>query len=290
MGEHGGGAVDARNRATWSRPEVVRVFGRIEGWGGAAGEHAVLARIRELVGQEPILDLGVGAGRTVPAMLAISDQYLGLDYTLAMVAAARSRFPGVRIEHGDARDLRGIEDSSFGFVFFSYNGLDAVTHDDRARVLREVRRVLRPGGVFGYSTHNLESAVSGLRPWSGRLWPRHPVQMARTAVHFPAACVGYRRSSRLVQRGDGWAMLVSPSHRFGIVCHHVSLEAARHELREAGFADETEMYDRDGVMIDVSTDIRATPWFHVVARAPSPDREATRPRLSPQAPSHAAGS
>jgi SAM-dependent methyltransferase len=44
---------------------------------------------------------------------------------------------------------------SFDFVLFSFNGIDYVNHSDRLTILKEIRRVLRPGGWFCFSTHNL---------------------------------------------------------------------------------------------------------------------------------------
>ena len=41
-------------------------------------------------------------------------------------------------------------------------GRDYVTPDERGRVLAEMRRVLRPGGAFVYSSHNLASLPGGV--------------------------------------------------------------------------------------------------------------------------------
>jgi SAM-dependent methyltransferase len=266
--ERGRKTVDTLNRATWSRPEVVRTYARIDGWNGEGGERAIFARVADQAREQPILDLGVGAGRTVPTMLAISHDYVGLDYTLEMVAAARSRFPGVRLEHGDARDLGAFEDASFGFVHFSFNGIDAVSHADREHVLQEVRRVLRPGGAFGYSTHNLDHPRAGIAPWSRRRWSLHPRRLARQALDTPKAIQGYRRNAPLTERGDGWAMLVSPAHAYGIVIHYVSLAGALAELRTAGFADDVEVYDMNGRALEPGADTREVPWLHLLARVP----------------------
>lgn len=262
------GIVDTLNRAAWSRPEVVRTYAQIDGWNGDGGERAIFARVADQAREQPILDLGVGAGRTVPTMLAISHDYVGLDYTLEMIAAARSRFPGVRLEHGDARDLGTFEDGSFGFVHFSFNGIDAVPHDDRAHLLGEVRRVVRPGGMFGYSTHNLDHPRAGVAPWSPRRWALRPRPFARQALHALQSIRGYRRNAKLTERGDGWAMLVSPAHGFGIVIHYVTLAEALDELRTAGFSDDIEVYDMNGRALDPRADTRGTPWLHLLARAP----------------------
>jgi SAM-dependent methyltransferase len=69
------------------------------------------------------------------------------------------------------RIYRG-EISLFDIVVFSYNGIDYVPHDDRLRVLSEIRRVLRHGGTFAFSTHNILCASRFFfyfpHPWSFR--------------------------------------------------------------------------------------------------------------------------
>ena len=44
---------------------------------------------------------------------------------------------------------------------FSNNGIDAVDHEGRERILAEARRVLEPGGTFYYSTLNKDGPLFG---------------------------------------------------------------------------------------------------------------------------------
>lgn len=138
--------MDKINRRAWSAPSTVRAFRDSVGWTDP-GERAAFEFVRSSAAQQPILDLGVGAGRTVPLLLDISNDYTGLDYTPDLVRVCRQKHPGVRVHPGDARDLSRFDNDSFQLVVFSFNGIDAVNHDDRVTILREVRRVLRPGGT-----------------------------------------------------------------------------------------------------------------------------------------------
>lgn len=110
-----------------------------------------------------ILDMGVGGGRTTGHLAAHASRYVGADYSQSMVDACARRFPGLEFRHCDATDMSQFADATFDVLVFSFNGIDYI-NDDAARVrcLSEVARVLKPGGVFIFSSHNARQLV---------LWP-----------------------------------------------------------------------------------------------------------------------
>ena len=69
-----------------------------------------------------------------------------------------ARYPQLEFHHGDATDLSRFEDRHFDAVVFSANGIEYIRTDEgRAKCLREVARVLKPGGVFVVSSHNAQA-------------------------------------------------------------------------------------------------------------------------------------
>lgn len=118
--------------------------------------------LQELIrrgGHAEMLDLGVGAGRTTAAFAHVTRSYLGIDIAPRMIEACRERFGTLRpceFRVGDAADLTALPDAAFDTVLFSFNGIGCLAPGEREQCLRGVRRVLRPGGVFLFSAHNLQ--------------------------------------------------------------------------------------------------------------------------------------
>src|SRR5579864_1924722 len=107
-----------------------------------------------------VLDLGVGGGRTTAYLAKVASRYVGVDYSEAMISACKNKFPCLDFLLGDASDLSAFEDASFDAIVFSFNGLDSVVpNEKRSRCLRECWRVLRPAGVFIFSSHNPRSIL-----------------------------------------------------------------------------------------------------------------------------------
>ncbi len=105
-----------------------------------------------------VLDMGCGAGRTTLGLESRGYDVEALDLSEDLVDEARKRVGRTPIHLMDARQL-DFADASFDAVLFSFNGLDCVyPSSERQRVLAEVHRVLRPGGVFYYSGHNAIAA------------------------------------------------------------------------------------------------------------------------------------
>ena len=264
------GAAERINAAVWSSAKVRDIFAARTGFIDA-GERALLERLAAEARGRPILDIGVGAGRTIPLLTPHSDGYAAVDYLPEMVALARSRHPGVRIEQADARTLSPFSDASFGAVFFSFNGVDGLAHEDREDVHRAALRVLMPGGSYLFSTHNLNHLAAGRPPWHPLSWDLHngPRAMLACAYRMPRRARSYRRLAPLATRGEGWAVLVGSGYDFSVLWHHVTTTEAAAELRRSGFSEPIEIYDDAGHALDAGAEAPDTPWLYVLARAPA---------------------
>ena len=282
-GGHGAAAdADGANRPTWSDPAAISAL-LVEGWSDP-GEIAAVTAFADLVRDAPVLDLGTGTGRTIPLLRLATSHYVGVDYTPAMVALARHRYPGEDIREGDARDLGSLPDAGFAGVAFSFNGIDAVDHDDRPQVYAAVRRVLAPGGHFLYSTLHKDGPAYTQRPWRrqslpwlvGSLAPsRRPLPLRAAAAalrglrdpgRLPRQQRNWRRLKSQACDGGDWAMAPTDAHDFGLLVHYTTIDGELRSVTEAGFDVVQTFAAEDGATVHTGGEHRGVRWFHVLAR------------------------
>jgi SAM-dependent methyltransferase len=116
-----------------------------------------------------ILDLACGAGRHMLEFERRGLKVIGLDLSAALLKQAHDSNGDLRLVRGDMRHLP-FADGSFHFVanFFTSFGYFADPEED-ARVLGEIRRVLKPGGCFALDFLNAERVRAGLVDGDERL-------------------------------------------------------------------------------------------------------------------------
>ena len=150
--------VGDRNQSAYAAARLVQHYTQLSALQPA--EQTVLDRLHERLPTMKMLDIGVGGGRTTKHFAAIVANYVGIDYSAAMIAACKKRFATssqtVLFEVCDARNLSRFQDHSFDLILFSFNGIDYISHADRLKVFQEVSRVGKPGGYFCFSSHNLQ--------------------------------------------------------------------------------------------------------------------------------------
>jgi SAM-dependent methyltransferase len=93
------------------------------------------------------LDVATGPGYVASIAAGLGADVVGVDSSEQMIAKARRLFPGTDFRVGDAEDLP-FPDATFDRVVMNF-GLLHMGEPDQA--IREAQRVLRPGGVFGFT-------------------------------------------------------------------------------------------------------------------------------------------
>lgn len=139
------------------------------------------------------LDCGCGAGAYVTALLAMGADAHGIEYSAEKVAQFRRREPASdRVQQGDLERLPH-PDESFDFALLN----EVIEHvPDEVRALREVYRVLKPGGtlavfapnrLFPFETHGITLRRSGrVLPPAFPFIPYVPLGLGRRVFEFHA--------------------------------------------------------------------------------------------------------
>ena len=243
------GAIDSINRRTMST--VVNEYHSIVAEGLNAQELAALASVGPGIRHASILDLGIGAGRTVGPLHALCERYTGVDYVQEMVDHCRSQFPGVQFERADARDMSLFPDLSFDLVFFSCNGICMVDHAGRIAILKEVSRVLKAGGTFLFSTCNRNSqeyeAVFRFPTFPGT---KNPAKLLVRAVRF-AVQTAYRLRNRLRFRKhevktEEYSIINDVFHHYSTMLYYIDIGRQLRQLEGQGFSPVLQPYDLKG--------------------------------------------
>ena len=266
---------DRVNRPIYLKPNIARWY-RSESL-DAAETMALLAYQPAFAGRD-VLDLGVGTGRTTRYLAPLTRRYVCVDASPPMVAHIRAHFPGVSVHLADMRDLSAFDDASFDFVLASCNLLDAVSHDDRLRVLAEVRRVLRRPGVFMFSSHNrrFRTALSGpiLR------WSRNPGTQAAHVLRYVRSLVNHARVRHLRRLETDYALLNDPGHDYAMLHYYIDRGIQRRQLQAAGFR-ELSAFDQAGrALQEDDADIDSPSVLYVAAC--DQEHERHRPSQSPR--------
>ena len=110
-----------------------------------------------------ILDIGCGAGRTTIGLYMLGYHLVeGLDLSEAMIVQARRISKklnyNITFSVGDAACL-DYEDETFEVALFSFNGIMQIPgRENRVKVLKEIKRILKPKSHFLFTTHDRDGS------------------------------------------------------------------------------------------------------------------------------------
>ena len=130
--------------------------------------------------EDRILDIGCGAGRTTIGLYRLGYHFVeGLDLSEAMIVQARRITKELNYDIifnvGDAACLN-YDDENFEAALFSFNGIMQIPRrKNRIKVLKEIKRILKPEGFFLFTTHDRDSSKEYESFWQEekRKWALH---------------------------------------------------------------------------------------------------------------------
>jgi SAM-dependent methyltransferase len=254
---------DTINKVAYRKQSVVRWYSELDLINKA--EVAVLQKLYPSIKDGKLLDIGIGGGRTTKHLLDnISKNYLGIDYTFALAEVTKRKFPSATIVCADARALPS-GDEVFDFALFSLNGIDYMDHQGRVSTLKEVLRILKPGGFYLFSTHNRDYKNYG--KFDGTLHESLSLSQLKsyvyTLLHWPRHLVMRKHEVST----DEYAIINDNAHGYSLLTYYITVAEQIKQLEAAGFL-QIEAYDMEGHRVNAGYDF---PWSYYLARKPLND-------------------
>ena len=263
------------NHEIWEDAKIAKWWSQYVDSGLHKNEKIILDRLTEELSGKSILDLGCGGGRTTLPLLKISRNYVGVDYSPEMIRQCRARFPDVQFLTGDARKLTMFNAAQFDFILFAFNGIDYIPPADRPAVLREIYRLLKPGGNFLFSAHNIEKKITSAFSLKNLHWRKNPISMVRNLLCYLAGIWNYLRMRRLQTYTDEYALLIDNALNYRLLTCYIGKQQQVAQLQVVGFGT-VEVFDRDAKVIDLTIPETQCAWLYYLTRKPAtPDQRSS---------------
>lgn len=137
------------------------------------------------------LDIGCGRGEWLGLIARHGWTGIGVDSNQSMLSPEAPA--GVVFVHGDGLDyLRSCADRSFSLAT-AFHVVEHVSSDVLAALLKELRRVLSPGGIVILETPNPENLT--VASWSFYMDPTHKAPIAPALLQYCAEAAGFTNAA-----------------------------------------------------------------------------------------------
>lgn len=108
-----------------------------------------------------LLEVGCGEGRGIDSLLPHISSYSAIDKIEPVIKKLQSKYPQARFLSGNIPPLSAFTDDSFDSII-SFQVIEHIQDDER--FLKEIHRVLKPGGIALITTPNRPYSLSR-NPW-----------------------------------------------------------------------------------------------------------------------------
>jgi ubiquinone/menaquinone biosynthesis C-methylase UbiE len=203
------------------------------------------ASLAEVEPGAEILDCPCGFGRHAIPLAEAGYRVTALDRSESQLAEAKRRrgdeeWP--RFVRGDYRELP-FEDAAFDAVLSLFSSLGYLGREGDVGVLREFRRMLRPGRALIVETAHRDGFARFAQPFARRTWERLPdgsLYLEERTADWSAGTI------------DTYRLIVSPTNQRverPYLLHVYSAKEWVEMLREAGFDEVDALGAWDGVTL-----------------------------------------
>jgi SAM-dependent methyltransferase len=247
------------NTTAWGRGGYLWIYRRH--WLRRA-EAVLIERYREALAGD-VLELGCGGGRITGHLVPLARSLRGIDIAPDMVAHCRRAFPQSTFTQGDIRDLSGVKTASADVVVAGFNVIDVLNHEDRAAFLDEIHRIVRPEGLFIFSSHNL--ACVPLIKGPLQTLSRNPIRAANRVARLPRSLRNRRRLEPLQRFESDYAIVNDVANDYALLHYYIARDGEERELAAHSF-EMIECLDLSGAVVGAGEDAYGCHELHYVAR------------------------
>ncbi|MCB1003508.1 MAG: class I SAM-dependent methyltransferase, partial [Acidimicrobiales bacterium] len=173
-----------------------------------------VARVVELAGDHPVLELGIGTGRVALPLAAAGLSVSGIDASAAMLDRLRAKPGGgaLAVARGDMADVDALAPppgARFGVVLAAFNTLfNLVDADEQRRCLAGAAARLAPGGCVVVEGNVFDPAGLGPAGDSVAVRSLTPERVVLSVSRADPA--GHRLSGQFVDLVDGAPVRLRP--------------------------------------------------------------------------------
>ena len=175
--------------------------------------------------------------------MPLARRYEAVDYSPVMVEYMKKSMQEVSVHQADFRDLGIFDAGSFDFIFATDNVIDALSHQDRLRALRESARLLRSGGILAFSSHNIQykNAFSSPR----FQWSLNPSRFVINCAKYIVSVWNHMHIASMRTTGPEYALLNDPGHFYACLHYYTDPSTVSSQLSRSGMKL-LEVFDNHG--------------------------------------------
>lgn len=160
-----------------------------------------------------VLEVGCGEGRGVERLMRKATSFTAVDKIEEALVVLRERFPAGKFLSMNIPPLGDLEDNTYDCVV-SFQVIEHIQNDKL--YLKEIHRVLKPGGIALFTTPNRKMSLSR-NPWHIREYLAHELKALGASIFSSAEMKGitgnekvmayYEQNKKSVQRVMKWDIL-----------------------------------------------------------------------------------
>jgi len=157
-----------------------------------------------------VLEVGCGEGRGVELLMGKAGSFTAVDKIEEALIVLRERFPAGKFLSMNIPPLGSLKDNTYDCVV-SFQVIEHIKND--ALYLKEINRVLKPGGVALFTTPNRKMSLSR-NPWHIREYLAHELKALAAGIFAKSEMKGitgnkkvlayYEQNKKSVQRIMKW--------------------------------------------------------------------------------------